>query len=48
MDRLIKRGVENIITDEPDVLIRLRDEWASLAGTERLLLASRLLLGLDR
>jgi glycerophosphoryl diester phosphodiesterase len=48
MDRLIKRGVDNIITDDPDLLIRVRDEWASLSGTERLLLASRLLLGLDR
>ena len=48
MARLIKRGVDNIITDDPDLMIRVRAEWASLAGTERLLLASRLLLGLDR
>jgi glycerophosphoryl diester phosphodiesterase len=47
MFRLMKRGVDNIITDDPDMLIRVRDEWASLTGTERLLLASRLLLGLD-
>lgn len=47
MARLIKRGVDNIITDDPDILIRVRDEWANLTGTERLLLASRLLLGLD-
>jgi glycerophosphoryl diester phosphodiesterase len=47
MARLIKRGVDNIITDEPDLAIRVRDEWAHLTETERLLLASRLLLGLD-
>jgi glycerophosphoryl diester phosphodiesterase len=47
MVQLMKRGVDNIITDEPDLLIRVRDEWAGLTGTERLLLASRLLLGLD-
>jgi hypothetical protein len=39
--------VDNIITDDPDLLIRVRGEWASLTGAERLLLASRLLLGLD-
>ena len=48
MDRLIKRGVDNIITDDPDILIRIRDDWARLTGTERLLAASRLLLGIDR
>jgi glycerophosphoryl diester phosphodiesterase len=47
MTRLMKRGVDNIITDEPDLLIRVRDEWAELAGPERLLVASRMLLGLD-
>jgi glycerophosphoryl diester phosphodiesterase len=47
MARLIKRGVDNIITDDPDLLIRVRDEWANLTGTERLVLASRLLLGLN-
>jgi glycerophosphoryl diester phosphodiesterase len=46
MARLIKRGVDNIITSDPDLAIRARDEWASLTGTERLVLASRLLLGL--
>jgi glycerophosphoryl diester phosphodiesterase len=46
MTRLMKRGVDNIITSDPDLAIRLRDEWASLAGPERLVLASRLLLGL--
>jgi glycerophosphoryl diester phosphodiesterase len=47
MTRQIKRGVDNILTSDPDVLIRVRDEWASLTGVERLLLSSRLLLGLD-
>jgi glycerophosphoryl diester phosphodiesterase len=47
MARLIKRGVDNIITDDPDLLIRVRDQWAGLGGAERLVLASRLLLGLD-
>ncbi len=47
MGRMIKRGVDNIITDDPDLAIRVRDEWAHLTETERLLLASRLLLGLD-
>jgi glycerophosphoryl diester phosphodiesterase len=47
MGLLIKRGVNNIITDDPDLAIRVRDEWENLTGTERLLLTSRLLLGLD-
>lgn len=47
MGRLIKRGVDNIITDDPDLAIRVRDEWAKLTGSEKLVLASRLLLGLD-
>ena len=47
MIRLMKRGADNIITDDPDLLIRVRDEWAGLSGPERLVLASRLLLGLD-
>ena len=47
MARLIKRGVDNIITDDPDLGIRVRNEWAGLTGPERLVLAARLLLGLD-
>jgi len=47
MTRQIKRGVNNIITSDPDLAIRVRDEWASLSGPERLVLAARLLLGLD-
>jgi glycerophosphoryl diester phosphodiesterase len=47
MAQLIKRGVDNIITSDPDLAVRTRDEWVDLTGTERLVLASRLLLGLD-
>ncbi len=47
MNLMIKRGVDNILTSDPDQLIQVRDEWAQLSETERLLLASRLLLGLD-
>jgi glycerophosphoryl diester phosphodiesterase len=47
MFRLMKRGVDNIITSDPDLAIQVRNEWAGLSGSERLVLASRLLLGLD-
>jgi glycerophosphoryl diester phosphodiesterase len=47
MTRLMKRGVDNIITSDPDLAIRVRSEWTSLTGPERLVLASRALLGLD-
>jgi glycerophosphoryl diester phosphodiesterase len=47
MTRLMKRGVDNIITSDPDLAIRVRDDWASLTGSERLVLAVRLLLGLN-
>jgi glycerophosphoryl diester phosphodiesterase len=47
MIRLMKRGVDNIITGDPDLGVRVRDEWAGLTGTERLVLAARVLLGLD-
>ena len=43
----MKRGVDNIITDDPDILITVRNQWISLSASERLLLASRLLLGLN-
>ena len=43
----MKRGVDNIITDDPDILISVRNQWVSLSAPERLLLASRLLLGLN-
>jgi glycerophosphoryl diester phosphodiesterase len=47
MTRLLKRGVDNIITSDPDLAIRVRDDWANLTGPERLVLSSRVLLGLD-
>jgi glycerophosphoryl diester phosphodiesterase len=47
MTRLMNRGVDNIITSDPDLAIRVRDEWAGLTWAERLVLVSRLLLGLE-
>jgi glycerophosphoryl diester phosphodiesterase len=47
MAQQIKRGVNNIITSDPDLAIRVRDEWAGMTGGERLVLAARLLLGLE-
>jgi glycerophosphoryl diester phosphodiesterase len=47
MIRLMQRGVDNILTSDPDLLIRLRNEWAATTRAERLILSSRLLLGLD-
>jgi glycerophosphoryl diester phosphodiesterase len=45
--QMIKRGVDNVITSDPDLAVRVRNEWANLSGTERLVLTSRLLLGLN-
>jgi glycerophosphoryl diester phosphodiesterase len=47
MIQLMKRGVDNIITGDPDLGVRLRDEWAGMSGPERFVLVSRLLLGLN-
>jgi glycerophosphoryl diester phosphodiesterase len=47
MTRLMERGVDNIITSDPALALRTRAEWAKLTGPERLVLGSRLLLGLD-
>jgi glycerophosphoryl diester phosphodiesterase len=47
MRRLLMRGVDNIITSDPDLAVRVRNEWASLTRPERLALASRVLLGID-
>jgi glycerophosphoryl diester phosphodiesterase len=46
MTRLMKRGVNNIITSDPGLGVRVRDDWVRLTGTQRLVLASRRLLGL--
>jgi len=47
MAQLIKQGVDNIMTSDPDTLIRVRKEWDDITPVERLVLASRLLLGID-
>jgi hypothetical protein len=47
MARHSKGGVDNTITSDPNLAIRVRDEWADWKGAERLVAASRLLLGLD-
>jgi glycerophosphoryl diester phosphodiesterase len=47
MTRFMKRGVDNILTDDPDLAIHTREEWTQLTNPERLVLASQLLLGLD-
>jgi glycerophosphoryl diester phosphodiesterase len=47
MTQLMKRGVDNIITSDPDLAVHVRSQWISLTEAERLLLTSRLLLGLD-
>jgi glycerophosphoryl diester phosphodiesterase len=46
MVTLMERGVSNIVTNRPDLLIELRDEFARLSDAERRLLAARYLLGL--
>jgi glycerophosphoryl diester phosphodiesterase len=47
MTRLMKRGVDNIITSDPDLAVRVRGAWADLTGSERLVVAARVLLGLE-
>jgi len=47
MSRLMLRGVDNILTSDPDLLIHVRSKWANLSDTDSLILASRLFLGLD-
>jgi len=47
MVRLMMRGVDNILTSDPDLLIRVRKKWSELTDAEELLLASRVLLGWD-
>ncbi|QEH34186.1 Glycerophosphoryl diester phosphodiesterase [Aquisphaera giovannonii] len=44
---LIERGVPNIVTNRPDLLIGIRDELAGMPDVERRLLAARHLLGLE-
>jgi glycerophosphoryl diester phosphodiesterase len=47
MTELIKRGIDNIITSDPDTAICVRNQWVELSPAERLVLASRILLGLE-
>jgi glycerophosphoryl diester phosphodiesterase len=47
MTRQMARGVDNVITSDPDLGVRIRDEWEGRTPAERLVLASRVLLGLD-
>ena len=47
MVRLIERGVGGMVTNAPDVLIRIRRERDELSDVERRLLAARYLLGLE-
>ena len=44
MMRMMKRGVDNLITSDPRLGVRIRDEWAALTKAERLTIASRLLI----
>jgi len=47
MVRLIERGVGGLVTNAPDVVIRIRREREELSDVERRLLAARYLLGLE-
>jgi glycerophosphoryl diester phosphodiesterase len=44
MRRLIEHGVRNVITDDPDLLVRVRQERAALSDVDHVLLAYRSLL----
>ncbi len=46
MVEMMMRGVDNMMTSDPDLGVRVRDEWQGMYSAERLLLAARLLLGL--
>ncbi len=46
MLRLMQRGVDNLITSDPDLALRVRRGWLDQSDAERLVLSARLLLGL--
>jgi glycerophosphoryl diester phosphodiesterase len=46
MLRLMQRGVDNLITSDPDLAVRVRGQWNELTAPERFVVASRILLGL--
>ena len=47
MVTLMERGVPNIVTNRPDLLVGLRAEFAGLTDVERRLLAAAYLLGME-
>ena len=47
MVEMMMRGVDNVLTSDPDLGVRVRDEWQEMLAAERLLLAARLLMGLS-
>lgn len=44
--RQLQRGVDNLITGEVELALRLRDDWMAATDRERLVATARLLLGL--
>jgi glycerophosphoryl diester phosphodiesterase len=48
MARFMEEGVDGIITDDPELLLRVRAEREELSDLQRLVLASRHLLGMKR
>jgi glycerophosphoryl diester phosphodiesterase len=47
MLRMMNRGVNNIITSDPDLAIQVRRDWLAMSDVERLQVASRVMLGLN-
>jgi hypothetical protein len=45
--QMLQRGVDNLITSDPDLAIRVRERWNHLTPAERLVLSARLLLGVE-
>jgi glycerophosphoryl diester phosphodiesterase len=46
--RQLSRGVDNLITSDPELALQLRDEWQDATDHERLVMAAKLLLGVGR
>ncbi|MDX1945001.1 MAG: glycerophosphodiester phosphodiesterase family protein [Pirellulaceae bacterium] len=47
MSRFLQRGVDNLMTSDPDLAIRVRGDWQALSSAERLVLSSRIWLGIE-
>jgi glycerophosphoryl diester phosphodiesterase len=47
MRRALRQGVDAVITDDPERMLRVRAAWSELSEAERITLACRSLLGLD-